>query len=41
LPTTVAAPKSTVNLVADAGHMVHFDQPEVVRSVAMRARDDA
>jgi len=40
LPTTVAAPRSTVNLVADAGHMVHFDQPDVMRSVVMRARDN-
>jgi len=35
LPATVAAPGSTVLLVPDAGHMVHFDRPEVVRSIAV------
>jgi pimeloyl-ACP methyl ester carboxylesterase len=37
LPAAIAAPGSTVALVSDAGHMVHFDQPEVVRSTAVRA----
>jgi pimeloyl-ACP methyl ester carboxylesterase len=37
LPAALAAPVSTVILVPDAGHMVHFDQPEVVRTVLMNA----
>jgi proline iminopeptidase len=37
LPIAIAAPESTVALVPDAGHMVHFDQPEVVRSIAVRS----
>jgi len=41
LPAAIAAATSTVILVPDAGHMVHFDQPEIVRSIAVRARDDA
>jgi proline iminopeptidase len=38
LPAAIAAPAITVLLVPDAGHMVHFDKPEVVRSIAVRAR---
>ena len=41
LPLAIAAAESTVILVPDAGHMVHFDRPEVVRSIAVRAKDDA
>jgi len=41
LPVAIAAPENTVALVPDAGHMVHFDQPEVVRSIAVRAGNDA
>jgi pimeloyl-ACP methyl ester carboxylesterase len=41
LPAALAAPVSTVILVPDAGHMVHFDQPEVVRSVLMNAINDS
>ena len=41
LPRAIAAPRSTVILVPDAGHMVQFDQPKVVRSVAVRAGNDA
>ena len=37
LPAAVAAPTSTVLLVPNAGHMVHFDQPGVVRSIAVSA----
>lgn len=37
LPVAIAAPESTVMLVPDAGHMAHFDQPEMVRSIAVRA----
>jgi proline iminopeptidase len=38
LPAAIAAPSKTVTLVPDAGHMVHFDQPEVVRSILMKDR---
>jgi pimeloyl-ACP methyl ester carboxylesterase len=41
LPLAVAAPESTVALVPLAGHMVHFDQPEVVRSIAVTAGNHA
>jgi pimeloyl-ACP methyl ester carboxylesterase len=37
LPATIAAPGSTAILVPQAGHMVHFDQPEVVRAIAVGA----
>ena len=37
LPVAIAAPKAAVTLVPDAGHMVHFDQPEIVRSIIMQA----
>jgi pimeloyl-ACP methyl ester carboxylesterase len=40
LPSAIAAPTGTVAFLAEAGHMVHFDQPEVVRAIAVRARDD-
>jgi pimeloyl-ACP methyl ester carboxylesterase len=40
LPGIIAAPATTVTLVPDAGHMVHFDQPEVVRSIAASAIND-
>lgn len=33
LPAAIAAPTSTVRRVPDAGHMLHFDQPAIVRSV--------
>jgi pimeloyl-ACP methyl ester carboxylesterase len=32
----IAAPGSTVVRLPDAGHMVHFDRPDVVRSIAER-----
>jgi pimeloyl-ACP methyl ester carboxylesterase len=41
LPESIAAPAKTITLVPDAGHMVHFDQPEIVRSVAVRAGTDS
>jgi len=41
LPAALAAPVSTVILVPDAGHMVHFDQSEVVRSVLVSAITDS
>jgi len=37
LPAAMAAPNSTVFRVPDAGHMVHFDQPQVVRSIVEKA----
>ena len=36
LPAAIAAPASTVVRVANAGHMVHFDRPDIVRSIAER-----
>ena len=33
LPKAIAAP-GTVVRVPDAGHMVHFDHPDIVRSIA-------
>jgi pimeloyl-ACP methyl ester carboxylesterase len=41
LPVAITALKSTVIIASDAGHMVHFDQPEVVRSIAVRASNEA
>ena len=40
LPSAIGAPERTVALLPEAGHMVHFDQPEVVRAIAMRAKDE-
>jgi len=34
LPAAIAAPVSTVIRVPDAGHMAHFDRPDIVRSIA-------
>lgn len=33
LPAAIAAPATTVVRLPDAGHMVHFDQPRIVRSI--------
>lgn len=41
LPVAIAAKESTVTLVPDAGHMVHFDQPDIVRSILTRAGNGA
>jgi pimeloyl-ACP methyl ester carboxylesterase len=41
LPAAICPPSGSVTVAPDAGHMVHFDQPELVRSIAMRARDAA
>jgi pimeloyl-ACP methyl ester carboxylesterase len=41
VPAAIAAPVSTVILVPDAGHMVHLDQSEVVRSVLLSAINDS
>jgi len=32
-PAEIAAPAGTAVRVPDAGHMVHFDQPHIVRSI--------
>ena len=40
LPLAIDAPRRTVALLPDAGHMAHFDQPAVVRSIAVRASDE-
>lgn len=37
LPAAIPAPASTVVLLPDAGHMAHFDQPAIVRSIAANA----
>jgi pimeloyl-ACP methyl ester carboxylesterase len=37
LPAVIEAPACTAILVPNAGHMVHFDQPEIVRSIAVSA----
>jgi pimeloyl-ACP methyl ester carboxylesterase len=36
LVMAIAAPGGTVTRVPDAGHMVHFDRPDVVRSIVQR-----
>jgi len=35
LPSAVGAPETTVTVLPDAGHMAHFDRPDVVRSIAL------
>jgi pimeloyl-ACP methyl ester carboxylesterase len=40
LPAAIAAPRTTVLIAPDAGHMVHFDQPDLVRGVVARSRHD-
>ena len=37
LAAAIAAPARSVTVVPNAGHMVHFDQPETVRSIVMNA----
>jgi pimeloyl-ACP methyl ester carboxylesterase len=37
LPEAIEAPARTAILVPNAGHMVHFDQPEIVRSIVVSA----
>jgi proline iminopeptidase len=37
LPAAIAAPATTLTIVPDAGHMVHFDHPQVVRSIVAKA----
>lgn len=36
LPAAITSPQTTVILLPDVGHMVHFDQPEAVRSIVVR-----
>jgi pimeloyl-ACP methyl ester carboxylesterase len=37
LPEAIGAPATTVTVVPDGGHMVHFDHPDVVRSIVVKA----
>jgi pimeloyl-ACP methyl ester carboxylesterase len=37
LPAAISAPAGTAVLVSNAGHMVHFDQPDIVRSAVDHA----
>ena len=37
LPAAIGAPSGTIVRLADAGHMAHFDRPDVVRSIAESA----
>jgi pimeloyl-ACP methyl ester carboxylesterase len=37
LPATIGAAGTTAVRVADAGHLVHFDRPDVVRSITKQA----
>jgi pimeloyl-ACP methyl ester carboxylesterase len=37
LSAAISAPVSTVRHVPDAGHMTHFDQPAIVRSIVVQA----
>src|SRR5690349_1675243 len=37
LPSAIAAPATTVRRLANAGRMVHFDQPAIVRAIVALA----
>jgi pimeloyl-ACP methyl ester carboxylesterase len=37
VPAAISAPGCTVHVVPDAGHMVHFDQPDIVRAIVVTA----
>jgi pimeloyl-ACP methyl ester carboxylesterase len=37
LPAAISAPATTVVRLSNAGHMVHFDRPDVVRSIVRNA----
>jgi len=37
LPAAIGAPATTVTIVPEAGHMVHFDHPHIVRSIVVDA----
>ena len=36
-PAAIAAPATTVVRLSNAGHMLHFDQPDIVRSIVVNA----
>jgi pimeloyl-ACP methyl ester carboxylesterase len=38
LSSAIGAPGGTVRCVCDAGHMVHFDQPAIVRSIVVQRK---
>jgi len=40
LPAVIGGPGTTVVRLRNAGHLVHFDQPAAVRSIAEQARED-
>jgi pimeloyl-ACP methyl ester carboxylesterase len=37
LPATIGGPGTTAVRVPGAGHLVHFDRPDVVRAIAEKA----
>ena len=37
LPAAIAAPATTVLRLSDAGHFLHFDQPDIIRSILVKA----
>jgi pimeloyl-ACP methyl ester carboxylesterase len=37
LPAAIAAPATTVRRLPNAGHMAHYDQPDIVRSIVVQA----
>jgi len=37
LPGVIGAPGTTAVRVPDAGHLVHFDRPDIVRSILVNA----
>jgi len=37
LPAAIGGPGTTAIRVPDAGHLVHFDRPDVVRSITEKA----
>jgi pimeloyl-ACP methyl ester carboxylesterase len=39
LVQAITAPSHTVTFAPNAGHMVQFDQPEIVRAAIMKARN--
>ena len=39
IPQAITAPSHTVTFASNAGHMVQFDRPEIVRAAIMKARN--